>query len=780
MNRPIPFGKYYLLERINVGGMAEVFRAKAYGVEGFERLLAVKRILPNIAADAEFIEMFIDEAKIAVQLNHANIAQIFDLGKVDSDYFIALEYVHGKDLRAIFDRCVSLAEGMPIPQACFIIMKICEGLDYAHNKRDGAGHEMHLVHRDVSPQNVLVSYEGEVKLVDFGIAKAAGKASKTQAGILKGKFGYMSPEQVRGLPLDRRSDIFSVGIILYELLTGERLFLGETDFATLEKVRNVEILPPTAYNRNISDELEQIVMRALTRDVDDRYQNAIDLHDDLQAYMYTSGEFYSRKDLAGWQKRIFSKEIEEEGRKLEAYRQMPEPIQENAIEEFGDEMTSDFAPPAYQGGNIGEHSAHDLDVPDTIGWDDDEIDTQIYDKPGGDLNELAPVNIVPNRLEESRRPRVTGPHRPSTGSSVTATSIVEKKKTPILLYLSVFLLFFIGAGAAAYFFLIHNKRAGTIKITSAPADAFVYLNGEKIKKKTPATINDLKPDFYTIAVQKAGYAKNEKKISVKPAASITLPFKLVVLPSVELRSVPAGATVYLDGKELPSKTPLLISEISAGQHKIKIEHQPEYQDHNIDFVATAGTREKMNIELFAKEVDVQVESIPPGEVYLVKDGKEQRFTQTPVTLKLDPKLSYQVIVRRAKYESFQKNVIFSGNKALKIVAHLKKESGAIKIKTHTRVTPKVKNKRNNVHRKDSETKARPKGKGWLLVGSTPWTRIIIDGRDTGLTTPQRKIVLPVGKHMITLKNEKFGIDKKIRVEIKLDQPTKLIRKFKTK
>ncbi|HEV3032441.1 MAG TPA: serine/threonine-protein kinase, partial [Polyangia bacterium] len=298
MKKPILFGKYYLLERINVGGMAEVFKAKTFGVEGFERLLAVKRILPNIAEDEEFIAMFIDEAKIAVQLQHANIAQIFDLGKVDDSYFIALEHVHGKDLRSIFDRLRGKGEVMPIQQACHVIMQVCEGLDYAHNKRDAQGRELHLVHRDISPQNVLIGYEGEVKLIDFGIAKAAGKASKTQAGILKGKFGYMSPEQVRGLPIDRRSDIFSMGIVMYELLTNERLFVGESDFSTLEKVRNVEILPPSTYNRKIPDELERIVLKALAKDVDDRYQNAIDLHDELQAFVYTAGEFYSRKDLA--------------------------------------------------------------------------------------------------------------------------------------------------------------------------------------------------------------------------------------------------------------------------------------------------------------------------------------------------------------------------------------------------------------------------------------------------------------------------------------------------
>ncbi len=190
-------------------------------------------------------------------------------------------------------------ESLPIAMACYVTMQVCEGLDYAHNKRDAQGRELYLVHRDISPQNVLIGYEGEVKLIDFGIAKAAGKASKTQAGILKGKFGYMSPEQVRGLPIDKRSDIFAVGIVLYELLTGERLFIGESDFSTLEKVRNVEIQPPSSYNKKIPQELERVVLKALARDPDDRYANAIDLHDDLQSFLYSVGEFFSRKDLGG-------------------------------------------------------------------------------------------------------------------------------------------------------------------------------------------------------------------------------------------------------------------------------------------------------------------------------------------------------------------------------------------------------------------------------------------------------------------------------------------------
>jgi serine/threonine protein kinase len=309
MGRPVPFGKYFLLDRINVGGMAEIFKAKAVGVEGFEKLVAIKKILPSIAEDDEFISMFIDEAKIAVQLSHANIGQVFDLGRIDESYFIAMEYVHGRDMRSVFERLRRRGEIMPMAGACYVMMQVCEGLEYAHRKKDQNGRELNIVHRDVSPQNVLVSYDGDVKIIDFGIAKAANKASKTQAGILKGKFGYMSPEQVRGLPTDRRSDIFAAGIILYELVTGERLFYADTDYETLEKVRNVDILPPSAYNRKVPPLLEQIIMKALAKDPDDRYQYAHELGEDVQRFLVQGAMLYTRRDLGNFMKALYSEEL---------------------------------------------------------------------------------------------------------------------------------------------------------------------------------------------------------------------------------------------------------------------------------------------------------------------------------------------------------------------------------------------------------------------------------------------------------------------------------------
>ncbi|HEY3352365.1 MAG TPA: serine/threonine-protein kinase, partial [Polyangia bacterium] len=322
MQQPIPFGKYLLLERISVGGMAEIFKAKSFGVEGFEKILAIKRILPAMSDDKEFIEMFIDEAKIAGQLSHANICQIFELGRINDQHFIAMEFVWGKDVLQIQNRFRRMKQIMPFPMAAFLAAKTCEGLDYAHHKKDAMGKPMQLIHRDVSPQNIIVSYEGEVKLIDFGIAKAASRTSKTQAGVLKGKFGYMSPEQVRGLPLDRRSDIFATATMLYELMTGDRLFLGDSDFSTLEKVRNVDIQPPSALNPRVPKALERIVMKGLARDPEDRYQWANEMQEELQAYVMSQEPVYTSKHLSRWMKETFMLELKREQQMLEQYKKV--------------------------------------------------------------------------------------------------------------------------------------------------------------------------------------------------------------------------------------------------------------------------------------------------------------------------------------------------------------------------------------------------------------------------------------------------------------------------
>jgi TonB family protein len=306
---PDHFGQYEILERIASGGMAELYKAKRTGVEGFQKIVAIKKILPHLADDEAFVTMFADEAKLAAQLNHPNIIHIYDLGKIQAGgYFIAMEYVDGRDLRAIQQAGRNLGVPLPVPLAVYVASKVASALDYAHRRRDADGHELNIVHRDVSPQNILISYEGDIKLCDFGIAKAASKASKTQSGALKGKIQYMSPEQAWGKPIDRRSDLFSLGVVLHELLTGERLFGGETDINVLEKVRIAEVAAPSASNPEVPQNLDAVVLKALAKEPDDRYANASDLLRDLDSVLYSYTPAPGSADVAIYLHRLQAEE----------------------------------------------------------------------------------------------------------------------------------------------------------------------------------------------------------------------------------------------------------------------------------------------------------------------------------------------------------------------------------------------------------------------------------------------------------------------------------------
>jgi len=282
---PEEFGNYYLLEKIAVGGMAELFKARQRGVHDFQKIVAIKRILPHLSDNDEFVRMFIDEAKLAAQLTHPNIVQIFDLGRAAGFYYIAMEYVDGKDLRSILRKVREYKIPLPESVAAFVVMRVANALDYAHRKRGMDDKELRLVHRDVSPQNILLSTEGAVKLVDFGIAKAATKSTQTMAGALKGKLLYMSPEQALGQALDSRSDIYSLGLVLFELLTGERCFQADSELGVLEKVRLGKVADARAFNPSISPEMLAILDKALQKNLEYRYASARSMEKDLKALM---------------------------------------------------------------------------------------------------------------------------------------------------------------------------------------------------------------------------------------------------------------------------------------------------------------------------------------------------------------------------------------------------------------------------------------------------------------------------------------------------------------
>ena len=311
MFEPVRFGKYLLIEKIATGGMAEVYKAKSYGVMGFEKLLVIKKILPHLSQNEEFVSLFVNEAKVSVSLNHANIIQVYDLGVVGTDYFIAMEYIHGPDLMQTIRMARRARQPIGAALGCFIVSEIARGLDYAHHLRDPAGQPLNVVHRDVSPHNVMLGYEGDVKLLDFGIAQVGRDLSENEGRPAGGKYGYMSPEHLGASPMDARSDVYSAGIVLFELATGKRLYAGMSVEEKKEAILKGTIPRPSSL-APMDSGLEEIIFTALARQPNLRFLSAMELHEALQDHLFHTGTKATRADLGVYLKQLFAEEYEKE------------------------------------------------------------------------------------------------------------------------------------------------------------------------------------------------------------------------------------------------------------------------------------------------------------------------------------------------------------------------------------------------------------------------------------------------------------------------------------
>lgn len=587
---PTQFGKYLLLEKLAVGGMAEIYKAKTYGAEGFEKLLAIKRILPHAAEDKEFITMLIDEAKLSVVLSHANVVQVFDLGKAGSDYFISMEFIHGVNLRDILYRLRERDKKLPMELSVYIASEVCKGLDYAHRKTDSNNQPLGIVHRDISPQNILISYEGEVKIVDFGIAKAAMNISHTMAGILKGKIAYMSPEQAMGKAVDGRTDIFSLGIILYESLTGKKLFTGESQFEVLKKIRTSRIdvakLPPST-----PAPLKTILAKALAYNVEDRYPSASDMQIALTKYLYATYTDFSPRKLSAFVKDLFTEELRREKSKkeLEAMEAhtgsislitgKPHETLVHRDAEVPAEVTHPVtglarpvAMPAKmgRGKNLILGTAFGLVLLLGIGWVvwkfvlTPEEPILVAPKgtlhvtstpPGADiyLNGAPTPYQTPAILEDLELKRTHYISFALENYGRLEKTIVLNNEEPVFLEVNL------------------SKNTGILNIISEPPGAAILVNGITTGKITPATLEDLGLQTeYRITVSKPNYQNFEQPITLASPNPQTIMATLELVPallqgSLVVETEPAGAKIFLNNKDTGKVTPAKVEDLAVGE-----------------------------------------------------------------------------------------------------------------------------------------------------------------------------------------------------------------------
>lgn len=632
---PESFGKYFLIDKVAIGGMAEVFKAKTFSHGGFEKLLVIKRILQHLSDNREFVDMFIDEAKISVLLQQPNIVQTYDFGKIRENYFIAMECVEGKDLKGILRKLAERRKLLPIEYAVYICHEVCKGLDYAHKKANLRGEPLGIVHRDMSPSNVLVAYTGEIKIADFGIAKAEISIYNTKDGVLKGKFEYMSPEQASGQPIDARSDIFAVGIMLHEMLTGRRLFKSESEIRTLERIKAVDVKPPSDTNPNVPARLDEIVMRALSRDVADRYADAREFQTDLLEFMYPTTPDLTRESLGYFMAELFVAEIDQERNRMEAgtqaavalFEEEPELELEPAWQESPGTSTQTMqqSPPSKVPLIVATVAvllaagvaAWVFSRPDTVVERIVEVQAPSPTHGALDINitpaveamvslggqvigrgpKLAFPQVEPDKdLElkveaEGYEPFVSSVRLAAGERLLMPVTLVAMKKptTPTTP----------GAGNNSS---SNSGLAGTLMITSSPSGASVWLDGENLGR-TPLRWDDgtkgqryvfeLRLDGYDPAKVTATYPEGgEKPVSRNLTASAAgdVPGKISV-------NVSQGwAEVWIDGTKIDT-TPLYNHEITAGTHTVRVVNPGTGYESTRKVTISGGKTERLSFDV---------------------------------------------------------------------------------------------------------------------------------------------------------------------------------------
>lgn len=662
---PKQFGKYYLIEKLAVGGMAEIYKAKTYGVDGFEKLLVLKRILPHCSADRDFITMLVDEAKLSVTLSHANVVQVYDLGKVGDDYFISMEYINGVNLRDIIYRCRDKGIQISDELATYIISEVCKGLDYAHRKTDNSGTPLGIVHRDVSPQNILISFDGEVKIVDFGIAKAAMNISHTMAGILKGKIAYMSPEQALGKSVDYKADLFSTGIVLYETLTLEKLFTGESQFEVLKKIRSTKI-DITKLPESIPDGLKPILAKGLAYHTRDRYQSAGDMQIDLTRYLYTSHIDFSPQKLAAFIKDLFAEEIAKQRER-------------GVMEKVFEAQTSSI--------NIAEEALQE--------------------------------NIV-HRADTS--PTLEHAHEPSLDSiskiEHTDKTVAAKGLSQRLIAIAAMLVIMAGIGFAYFNFIRPNMgeggrtaagtiETGTMNIDSVPDGASVFLDGKDTELTTPAIIDGLELNkTYSVKLIKNGFADTERTITVSSTEPLKVKMDLEeALGVLEVVSEPEGANISLNEAPSGMVTPFTLKGLELNTDiKIGLYKQGfSAFEQTINLNSYKPQRLTAKLAAATQAGSINITSVPEGAQIILNGRDTGLFTPSTISeLPIGEKQSIRII--KNGFETDSRTITLSSSEPVELKSELK----SVSKEEAPAVTKAAEEKRPAAEPKKEEKKAEPK------------------------------------------------------------------------
>jgi serine/threonine protein kinase len=570
------FGKYCLLERVSVGGMAEIFRAKPFNAPESQKHLALKRILPHLAEDGEFVQMFIDEAKLTVQLIHPNIVRTYELGRFHTSPYILMEFISGQDILELQRKLREERRIMSVAMCCYIAREIATGLDYVHAKTDENGDPLNIIHRDISPQNVLVTYGGKVKIIDFGIAKGTFQETRTQVGVLKGKFGYMSPEQVRGEQIDHRSDIFTVGILLWEMLTNRRLFRGESEFETLQMVREPNIAAPSGKNAQIPPQVDSIVAKALATDRDQRFQNGGELAAALDEFISSIEPPYGPENLAEWMGQMFAEPLESERQKRQVFRQIRTP---EDVRRLASPSENEDTKPDQDGGTTSEHPAlwaadiapeDDVDVDQfasehTIvaagGFDAAqfaaEVEEDVISLDIDDIIELDESEVeadIGYSVDDDETETVEGPGLSqrsglssaefpthSTPGNIPNPSIIRRKRRRKLMMAAVAVIFLLAAAGTTIYLWVNRadsaeavaqptpvapKPATLVVSVSPPVGLSIKINGDDQGESSPVTISDLDAGAHTLEISHPRFKTYKSQVQMSPGGFKSLDIEL--------------------------------------------------------------------------------------------------------------------------------------------------------------------------------------------------------------------------------------------------------------